>query len=107
MSADFRPRLLRAFVTCRMRACTHRELGWGVRARTLRDMRLKLIACEILYREICAVVARSTNQGDVLFMPKGLHDSGQATMHARLGEALAQADETGYDALPSGHRLCA
>jgi len=69
-------------------------------------MRLKLIACEILYREICAVVARSTNQVDVLFMPKGLHDSGQATMHARLAEALAQVDETAYDAVTLGYGLC-
>jgi len=69
-------------------------------------MRLKLIACEILYREICAVVARSTNQVDVEFMPKGLHDLGQAAMHARLAEALASVDETAYDAVALGYGLC-
>jgi len=69
-------------------------------------MRLKLIACEILYREICAVVARSTNQVDVEFMPKGLHDLGQAAMRARLAETLANVDETAYDAVALGYGLC-
>jgi len=40
-------------------------------------LRLKLIACEILYREFCAAVALSANQVDVEFCPKGLHDIGQ------------------------------
>ena len=39
-------------------------------------MQLKLIACEIFYREMCAAVARSPNQVDVEFLPKGLHDIG-------------------------------
>ena len=52
-------------------------------------MRLKLIACEIFYRELCAAVARSVNQVDIEFLPKGLHDIGQAGMSARLGEVLA------------------
>jgi hypothetical protein len=69
-------------------------------------MRLKLIACEILYREVCAVVARSTNQVDVEFMPKGLHDQGQQLMHQRLAETLAKVDETAYDAVALGYGLC-
>jgi hypothetical protein len=69
-------------------------------------MRLKLIACEILYREVCAVVARSTNQVDVEFMPKGLHDQGQQLMHQRLAETLAKVDETVYDAVALGYGLC-
>ena len=52
-------------------------------------MRLKLIACEIFYRELCAAVARSINQVDIEFVPKGLHDIGQAGMSAKLGELLA------------------
>ncbi|MBN1590574.1 MAG: DUF1638 domain-containing protein [Pirellulales bacterium] len=67
---------------------------------------MKLIACEILYREICAVVARSTNQVDVEFLPKGLHDQGQIAMHARLAEALSAVDETAYDAIALGYGLC-
>ena len=69
-------------------------------------MRLKLIACEILYREVCAVVARSTNQVDVQFMPKGLHDEGQQAMFASLSKTLAQVDEAAYDAVALGYGLC-
>jgi hypothetical protein len=69
-------------------------------------MRLKLIACEILFRELCAAVARSTNQVDLEFLPKGLHDIGQAGMSARLGEVLAAVDESKYDAVVLGYALC-
>ena len=69
-------------------------------------MRLKLIACEILYREICAAVARSINQVDVEFMPKGLHDIGQPGMYSRLNETLAAVEETQYDAVLLGYGLC-
>ena len=69
-------------------------------------MRLKLIACEIFYRELCAAVARSVNQVDVEFLPKGLHDIGQAGMSARLGEALAAVDPSKYEAVLLGYGLC-
>jgi hypothetical protein len=69
-------------------------------------LRLKLIACEILYRELCEVVARSVNQIDVEFLPKGLHDMGQAGMSARLAEVLAAVDETKYEAVLFGYALC-
>jgi hypothetical protein len=72
-------------------------------------LRLKLIACEILYRELCAVAARSINQVDVQFLPKGLHDIGQPAMNARLREALAAVDvgcDAGYDAVLLGYGLC-
>jgi hypothetical protein len=69
-------------------------------------LRLKLIACEILYRELCEVVARSVNHVDVEFLPKGLHDMGQAGMSARLAEVLAGVDETKYEAVLFGYALC-
>ncbi len=69
-------------------------------------MRLKLIACEIFYRELCAAVARSVNQVDVDFLPKGLHDIGQAGMSGRLAEALAAVDESKYEAVLFGYGLC-
>ena len=69
-------------------------------------MHLKLIACEIFYRELCAAVARSVNQVDIEFLPKGLHDIGQAGMSARLGEALAAVDESKYEAVLLGYGLC-
>ncbi len=69
-------------------------------------MHLKIIACEILYRELCAAAARSINRVDVEFLPKGLHDMGQAGMSARLGEAVAAVDESKYDAVLLGYGLC-
>ena len=46
-------------------------------------MRLKLITCEVFYREFNAVVARSPHIVDVEFF-KGLHDIGTAGMQERL-----------------------
>jgi hypothetical protein len=69
-------------------------------------MRVKLIACEILFRELCAAVARSPNRIDLEFLPKGLHDIGQAGMSARLKEAIDAVDESKYDAVVLGYALC-
>ncbi len=68
--------------------------------------RLKLIACEILYREFCAAVARSINRVDVEFLPKGLHDLGSPGMNERIAARLAEVDESGYDAVVLGYALC-
>ncbi len=69
-------------------------------------MRLKLISCEILYRELCAVVARSVNQVDVTVLPKGLHDIGAPQMLDRLQSALNVVDESEYQAVLIGYGLC-
>jgi hypothetical protein len=69
-------------------------------------MRLRLIACEIFYRELCAAVARSINRVDVEFLPKGLHDIGQAGMSARLRGVLAAVEPARYDAVLLGYGLC-
>lgn len=69
-------------------------------------MRIKLLACEIFYREFCAAVARSVHRVDIQFLPKALHDVGQAAMSSRLRETLAAIDETHYDAIALGYGLC-
>jgi uncharacterized protein DUF1638 len=69
-------------------------------------MRLKLISCEVLYREICAAVARSPNVVDVEFLPKGLHDIGAARMRERVQTALDQVDAARYEAVLFGYGLC-
>ncbi len=68
--------------------------------------RLKLIACEILYREFCAAVARSVNRVDIEFLSKGLHDLGSPGMNERLAARLAEVDESIYDAVVLGYALC-
>ncbi len=69
-------------------------------------MRLKLISCEVFYREMCATIARSTNQVDVEFLPKGLHDIGQVGMSARMQAAVDKVDTSLYDAIIIGYGLC-
>ncbi|MCS7238055.1 MAG: DUF1638 domain-containing protein [Thermoguttaceae bacterium] len=69
-------------------------------------MRFKLIACEILYREVCWAVSRSPHRVDVTFMPKGLHDLGQPGMFSRLKSTLDGLDLSGYDALLLAYGLC-
>ena len=69
-------------------------------------MRLKLISCEILFREVCASAARSPHQIDVEFMPKGLHDIAGKGMCERLQATLDAVDESRYDAILFGYALC-
>jgi hypothetical protein len=69
-------------------------------------MRLKLISCEVFYREFNAVVARSPNMVDAEFLPKGLHDIGTAGMRERLQAAIDRVDGPGYDAILVGYGLC-
>ena len=69
-------------------------------------MRLKVIACEVLYREICLLAARSPNQVDVEFLPKGLHDMRSVRMLERLQQTLDAVDGTRYDAVAFGYALC-
>jgi len=68
--------------------------------------RYKLIACEILYRELCYCVALSRNIVDLEFLPKGLHDLGEEKMSARLQEELDRVDPQRYQAVLLGYALC-
>jgi hypothetical protein len=69
-------------------------------------MRLKLISCEVIFREMCAAVARSPHQVDVEFLPKGLHDLGAPSMREALAAAVADAELAQYDAILMGYGLC-
>ena len=69
-------------------------------------MRLKLICCEVLYREICHVVANSPHTVDVEFLPKGLHDFGVEKMAPRLQEQIDALPAGAYDAILLGYGLC-
>lgn len=69
-------------------------------------MFVKLLACEILFREFCWASARSVNKVDLDFLPKGLHDIGQVGMSARLREVVGAVDESRYEAILLGYGLC-
>lgn len=68
--------------------------------------RLRLISCEVFFREMCTAVARSPNQIDISFLPKGLHDIGCVGMSQRVQAALDEVDESKYDAVVFGYGLC-
>lgn len=68
--------------------------------------RYKLISCEIFYREVCALVARSPRRVDVEFLPKGLHDLGTMPMRERLQAAIDRVDALRYEAVLLGYALC-
>jgi len=69
-------------------------------------MRLKLISCEIFYREMCAAVARSPNTVDIEFLPKGLHDIGSAAMLGRVQGVVDGVEASKYEAVLLGYGLC-
>lgn len=67
--------------------------------------RLTLVACEVFYRELSAVVARSPNRIDVTWLPQGLHNQGKDAMRTRLQAAIdAAAPEAAAVAI--GYGLC-
>lgn len=68
-------------------------------------MRLKLISCEVLFREMCDACAHSPHQVDLEFLPKGLHDLGGKPMAAKIQEAVDRTPE-GYEAILLGYGLC-
>jgi Protein of unknown function (DUF1638) len=69
-------------------------------------MRLKLISCEVLFREMCDASAHSPHQVDLEFLPKGLHDLGGKPMAAKIQEVVDRTPEGVYDAILLGYALC-
>ncbi|MGQ9630031.1 MAG: DUF1638 domain-containing protein [bacterium] len=68
--------------------------------------RLKAIVCEIIYREMCFCVARSTNIVDIQFATKGLHSLESKDMSQRLQEIVDETDPAKYEAIVMGYGLC-
>ena len=72
----------------------------------MKPMVLKLISCEIFYRELCASVAQSPHRVDIEFLPKGLHDLPPGQMPSKLQEAVDAVPDGVYDAILLGYGLC-
>ena len=70
------------------------------------DMRLAVIACEMLYREISHCVSRSKKIVGVRFMQKGLHSVGHEKMSSTLQGAIDRVAGDIYDAILLGYGLC-
>ncbi len=69
-------------------------------------MRLKLIACEILYRELCLCAANSPHIVDLQFLQKGLHDCPTNEMVAAIQKEIVEAEKGPYEAVLLGYALC-
>ncbi|MDD4889785.1 MAG: DUF1638 domain-containing protein [Phycisphaerae bacterium] len=69
-------------------------------------MRVYVIACEVLYRELCHCAAVAKNIVDLLFLSQGLHDLGSARMSAAIQEKIDAVDAKRYQAIALGFGLC-
>lgn len=69
-------------------------------------MRLIILACEIMYREICYCVSQSKNIVDARFLRKGLHDLGQKEMSQTLQQEIDEVPKNRYEAILLGYGLC-
>lgn len=68
-------------------------------------MRLKLIGCQVLTREMNNVLSRTPHTIELETLTMGLHDLG-ASMRPHLQERIDAADSVGYDAILLGYALC-
>jgi hypothetical protein len=73
-------------------------------------MRILLIGCEVIVRELCDAITHSPHVVDAKFLSKGLHDLGARAMRAALQTAIdeveAPASAEKYDAIALGYGLC-
>ncbi len=65
----------------------------------------KIIACEIAFREICHVAARSPSLLDLEFLTQGLHDT-PCTGAAEIQRRIDAVPAGRYDAILLGYGLC-
>jgi hypothetical protein len=71
-----------------------------------RQLRVRAIACEIAYRELCSLAAQARNIVDLCFLPKGLHDIETPAMCAAIQEAVDGTAAGTYDVIALGYGLC-
>lgn len=68
-------------------------------------MKLCLIACRVLWRELCRFAADSPHDIHFRFLPQGLHLD-PARLRRELQTALDQAEAEGFDRILVGYGLC-
>ena len=68
-------------------------------------MKLKVIACDVLYREVCQACAETKHATDVVFVPFGLHNT-PTQLRERLQQEIDAADSDDYDAVVLAYGLC-
>ncbi|MBD3183825.1 DUF1638 domain-containing protein [Candidatus Poribacteria bacterium] len=68
-------------------------------------MHLKIISCNVLFREVCLAAAYSENVIDMEFLEKGLHDEPDK-MREVIQTRIDATDEKLYDAIVLVYALC-
>lgn len=68
--------------------------------------RLKVIACEVAFRELCFCAGQSSSIVDFTFMPRKLHIVGAEKRQVALQSEIDQVDEHKYDAILLAYGLC-
>lgn len=68
-------------------------------------MRLKVIACEVLFREICLCAAYSENIISTEFLERGLHDNPDL-LRSDLQRKIDETDENTCERILLGYGLC-
>lgn len=68
-------------------------------------MRLKVICCQVLTREMASAISRSPHSVELAILPMGLHDLG-TSMHTTLQARIDAADGLGFDGILLGYALC-
>ncbi len=68
-------------------------------------MRIKIIACEVMFRELCFCAARARNIIDLLSLRRGLH-SNPDTLREEVQAAIDATDETEFQAVGLAYGLC-
>lgn len=68
-------------------------------------MRLKVIACEVLLREICLCAAYSRNTISIEFLKRGLHDNPDI-LRSEVQKKIDETDESFYEGILLGYALC-
>ncbi len=68
---------------------------------------LKLIVCDVLTREVCYCIARSSHTVAPVFLPKGEHNEPDR-LRARIQDIIdnAHTEDQAYDAVVLGYGLC-
>lgn len=71
----------------------------------LQRKRLKVISCDVLFREVCLCAAHSGNITNLDFLPKGLHDDPDI-LRKEVQKRIDETDENLYDGIILGYALC-
>jgi len=80
--------------------------GIGILRQSPDAKRFLLLACEVLYRELSHLSARSPHRIDPVWLSQGLHDLGSVRMVAGIQERIDQVEPGQYDAILLGFALC-